>query len=83
MLKNLFSCLSNMNSKIFKIVNFGFGFSFFVCLIGILFLLTYNTYPTSYDFYQGGLILFKTGISFIAIFLCCGIAFNKLKKDMQ
>ena len=81
MIKNLLECLVNMDSKTFRIVNFGFGLSFLVCLIGILFVLTYNTYPTSYDFYQGGLILFRTGISFIASFLSCGIVFDKLSKE--
>ncbi len=81
MFNDLFKSLVNMNSKTFRIVNFGIGLSFFICLIGILFVLTYNTYPTSYDFYQGGLILFKTGISFIASFLCCGIVFDKLSNE--
>ena len=82
MMKSLLNCLKNMNNKIFKIVNYGLCFSFSFCLIGILSVLIYNTYPSSYDFYQGGLILFKTGISFIATFLCCGIVFNKLINDM-
>lgn len=83
MIKSLLDSLKNMNSKVFKIVNYGFGISFLFCLVGILLLLTYNTYPSSYDFYIGGLILFRTGISFIATFLCCGIVFNQLKKQNE
>lgn len=83
MIKNLWNSLKNMSNQVFKIVNYGFGISFSFCLIGILLLLVYNTYPSSYDFYQGGLILFKTGISFIATFLACGIVFDKLQNGIQ
>ncbi len=83
MIKNLWSSLKNMSTKVFKIVNCGFGISFTFCFIGILLLLVYNTYPSSYDFYQGGLILFKTGISFIATFLACGIVFDKINNEAQ
>ena len=83
MLKVLIESFKNMSIPVFKIVNYGLEFSFSICLAGILLLLFYNTYPSSYDFFQGGLILFKTVISFVATCLCCGIVFDKLKKEIH
>lgn len=80
MIKKLLGELKEVDNSIMKIMNYGFLFSFAVSILGALLLLTYNTYCVSYDIYQGGLILIKTGLTFVAQFLACGFVVDKWNK---
>ena len=46
---------------------------FIISIIGILSLLVYLKYYISYELYEGGIILFKTGILLAAVFPVVGI----------
>ena len=72
--------INEIDDRIFKIINMGLAFSLIVGILGILLLHTYNTYPVSYDFYKGGLILIKTSFVFSAQFIASGFITDKLLK---
>ncbi len=80
MIKKVLKELKEMDTSIMKVINNGFIFSFAIGVLGMLLLLTYNTYSVSYDIYQGGMILVRTGFIFAAQFLGCGFVVDKLNK---
>ena len=80
MLKKIIDEIKEMDISIMKMVNNGLFFSFSIGILGLLLLLTYNTYSVSYDIYQGGFILVKTGLIFAAEILGCGFVVDKLNK---
>ena len=80
-MKKIFTEFIEIDTKIMKIINRGLLFSFVVGILGVLFLLTYNTHFVAYDFYQGGFILVKTGLIFAAQFIGCGFVVDKLTKN--
>ena len=81
MIKKILGEINEIDNSIMKLMNNGFIFSFAIGILGILFLLTYNTYSVSYDIYQGGFILVKTGLIFAAEILGCGFVVDKLNKN--
>ncbi len=80
MIKKVLIELKELDNSIIKIMNNGFAFCFGIGIIGIVLLLTYNTYSVSYDIYKAGFILVKTSIIFAAQFFACGFVANKLRK---
>ncbi|MBR6034001.1 MAG: hypothetical protein IKP28_04630 [Clostridia bacterium] len=79
-MKKFLEEICNINCRIMNIVNRGLFFSFFIGIIGILLLLTYNTYSVSYDFFDGGIILIRTSILFGTDFFICGFIIDKIIK---
>ena len=75
--------LDNVNYRIIKIVNIGLCVSLITGLIGILLILTYNTYSVTYDYYKAGFILIRMSLLFSAQFLACGLAFQKIIKERR
>lgn len=80
MIKKILGEIKEMDNSIMKFMNNGLLFSFAIEVLGLILLLTYNTYSVSYDIYQGGFILIKTGIIFAAEILGCGFVVDKLNK---
>ena len=78
MVKEILSLLFRMDEKILKIVNFGLLISLLLGLIGIMLVLTYDTYQVKYDFYRAGYILIQTSFVFAAQFIGCGMVFEKI-----
>lgn len=81
MIKNILKELGGIDEKVMKVINKGLMVSFFIALMGILLLLTYNTYSVNYDFFEGGFILVKTGLAFGAQFIGCGLGINQIIKE--
>ena len=73
----------DMEEPIYKIVLFGFKLSIVICLSAICSLLLYFKFYISHDLYEGSIILFRTGLLFAIQFFICGIAINKIKKQMN
>ena len=51
------------SKKIKKLVSISLLISFFICLIGIFTLWTYNTYYISMYLFEASIIIFRTGNS--------------------
>lgn len=75
--------LFDLDDHILKIIQFGLKISILICAISIVVLLIYRTFYISHDLYEGGIILFRTGLLFAVQFLICGIAINKISRDMK
>lgn len=75
--------LFDFNSKVKAIMDTGIKVCFVFTLISVLIMSLYITTNHSYILYDLGIRLFKTSTTFIAIFLICGIAFNKIIKDRR
>ncbi len=50
------------SKKIKKLVSISLLISFFICLIGIFTLWTYNTYYISMYLFEASIIIFRTGL---------------------
>lgn len=72
--------VKQIDEKILAIVKNGIKFSFIFCLIASFVLITY-TQSAETSAYYIGLSLFKSGLFFIAGFIICGIAFNKIMEN--
>lgn len=75
--------LKNMDNSILKLMKSGIKFSFFVSLISIITLLTYDFVYTSPSIYYIGISLFKSSLFFMVGFVICGFAFSKIKKELK
>ncbi len=75
--------LFDFNPKVKAIMDTGIKVCFVFTLISVLIMSLYITTNHSYILYDLGIRLFKTSTTFIAIFLICGIAFNKIIKDRR
>ena len=80
MFKNFINKLLSIDSSIFNVVKIGGFISLSICLISILFLHFFNTYPSSLELFEGGLILFKTGLIFLVQFIISGITIDTIRK---
>ena len=67
--------------KVKEIMNTGIKICFVFTLVSVFIMSLYITTNHSYILYNLGIGLFKSSTTFIAIFLICGIAFNKIIKD--
>ncbi len=82
MFKNIMNIFSELDVKIKKIMKYGLKFSMFFCFIAALILLFYETIYASPDLYYIGLKMIETGLFFITEFIICGIAVDKISKQM-
>ena len=73
--------LFDMEDSIFKLVKISSNIALIISIIGILSLLVYLKYYISYELYEGGIILFKTGILFAIQSLICGMVINHIKNS--
>lgn len=68
--------ISIKNKKIKKLVNIHLLISFFVCLIGIIMLWTYNTYYISIELFKISIVVFRTGLFIGVASIIYGIFFE-------
>lgn len=69
----------DLNPKVKKIMSTGITVSFIMTLFATFLMSLYiSTY--SYILYDLGITLFKSFTTFMAIFLICGVAFNRILK---
>lgn len=78
---NILKLLKSLNKKIINIMKIGIYFSFLFCICASLILLTYNFFSEPL-LYHIGISLFKSGLFFIASFIICGFAFNKITYEV-
>lgn len=71
----------NFDSPIKKLVKKGSVFSLNILFIATLILFTYETFYSSPFLYTIGILIFKTGITYLCTFFAFGIAFNKIKNQ--
>jgi len=82
MIKKLANDIKQLDKNILKIMFSGFKFSFFICILSSIILLTYIINPISYILLESGTILFKTGLIFAVSFFICGFTFDNIKKQI-
>ena len=78
MIKSIFK----IDKNIFKIMKVGLKYSFFFCIFATLFLLTYDFFSMPELFYAG-ISLLKSGFFFIVTFTIFGIAFDRIKHEIE
>lgn len=61
----------------------GIKFSLLFCIVGTFLLFGYQLFYQLPDLYYISLSLIQTGITFIAFFIACAIAFNQIKRDVS
>ena len=83
MIKNIIDKISEIEKPVIAIMKKGFKFSYIVCIIAIATLCTYLFLDKSPNLYYIGITLFKTGLMFIAEFVICGMAMDKIKKQLN
>ena len=76
------STLKNLDIKIKKIMNKGLVFSFFLCIISVIVLFTYQFLYKSPDLYYIGISLFKSSLMFGCVFIMCAIGFDTIKNEI-
>lgn len=76
-----FEYLKNIDEKILKIVGVGVKFGFVFCLIAGYVLANYfaNSSLLAFDV---GISLLQSGLFFVCTFIVCGVAFDKILKDV-
>ena len=82
MFKNIVNLFKELDIKIKKIMKYGFIFSLCFCLVATIILLTYETVYASPDLYYIGLQMIQTGLFFMIEFIVCGVAVDKIKKQL-
>lgn len=81
MIKQIIDKFDSLEENVKKIMKYGFAFSFGVCILSIILLLTYQFYNIP-DLYYIGLSVFKLSLFFAIEFIICGIAIDTIKKQM-
>lgn len=78
----IFNVFNNMDSKIKKILKYGFRFSFLVSVFAVVLLLFDNVlnYP---DLYYISILVFRLGLFFLVEFIVCAIAVDTIKRQIS
>ena len=82
MFNNIIKLFKDLDEKVKKIMKYGFIFSLCFCFVATFILFTYNTIYASPDLYYIGLQMIQTGLFFVVEFIICGIAMDKIKKQL-
>lgn len=82
MVNYIINKFKNLDTKIKKIMQNGFKFSFGFCIFSIALLVIYNYFFMIPALYYSGTILFKTSLMFFVDFIILGFGFDSIKKQM-
>ena len=82
MLKKVWDNFKNLDTITSKIMNYGLGFCFIVCMVSLIVLLVYNFAFTSPSIYYIGINLFKLSSIFAIEFIVCGFVVDGIKKQL-
>lgn len=82
MIKRIINSFKNLENVTHKIMKYGLGFCFGICIISAIILLTYNITLKSPDLYYIGLLMFKLSCTFGVEFIICGLIVDSIKKQM-
>lgn len=72
----------NIDKSIKSLVKNGSIFSFYILFIATILLFTYETFYSSPILYTVGILIFKTGITYLCTFFAFGFAFNEIKNQI-
>lgn len=75
--QEIIKSVKQIDKKILKIIKNGLKFSFVFCLIANYILATYTALGEPNAYYIG-MSLLKSGLFFMAGFIICGFAFNRI-----
>lgn len=78
----LFDKIKNLDNKIRKIMNVGFGFSFILCIISVLALFTYETFYSLPSLFYAGISLLQSSLMFGCAFFIFGVSFDTIKSHV-
>lgn len=82
-MKQLLLELKEMDNSILALMKSGIRFSFFISIISILILLTYDFVYTVPFVYYIGFSLFRTSLFFMVGFIICAFAFSRIQKEIK
>ena len=82
MFKKLVNIFKSLDKLTFKIMKYGLKFCFFICILSILILITYNLNIFSPFMYYIGINLFELSMIFGIEFVICGIVVDSIKKQL-
>lgn len=71
-----FSLLIIKNKKIKRLVDINLLISFLTCIIGIIIIWIYNIYIISFDLFDIGIIVYRTGLLIGIFSYMCGVVFE-------
>ncbi len=71
-----FSLLVIKNKKIKRLVDINLLISFLTCIIGIIVIWIYNIYIISFDLFDIGIIIYRTGLLIGVFSYMCGVVFE-------
>ncbi|MCI8344702.1 MAG: hypothetical protein HFJ42_01790 [Clostridia bacterium] len=74
--------IKNLDAKVVKVMKAGFIFSFIVCILSSMILLTYEAFYSLPTLFYIGISLFRTSLSFAVAFFICGIGFDTVQKEI-
>ena len=81
MIKLFINSYKELDNKILNIMKKGFKFSFAICMISVLLLLTYLFINANIYIYQIGIMLFQLALFYGISFIICGIVVDGIKKN--
>ena len=81
MIKSFMNNYKQLDKKILHILKIGLIFSFFICLVSSLILLTYILFFTYPIIYYIGLTCFALGLNFAMSFIISAIIIDNFKKQ--
>ena len=81
MIKLFINSYKELDNKILNIMKKGFKFSFAICMISVLLLLTYLFINANIYIYQIGIMLFQLALFYGISLIICGIVVDGIKKN--
>lgn len=74
--------IKNLDAKVIKIMKLGFIFSFIICILSSMILLTYEAFYSLPTLFYIGISLFRTSLSFAVASFICAISFDTIQKEI-
>lgn len=82
-MNKVFFSADRFDKKILNILKHGLKFCFYITVFSSILLLIYETFIASPALFYTGLSLFKSSLFFMVTFIICGIAFSKIKDEVE
>ena len=82
-MNKVFFSADRFDKKILNILKQGLKFCFYITIFSSILLLIYETFIASPTLFYTGLSLFKSSLFFMVTFIICGIAFSKIKDEVE
>lgn len=82
MFKKLLENFNNFEQITYKILKHGLSFCFFICMISIFILITYDLIFSIPIFYYIGIAMFRLSLIFSIEFVICSFVVDGIKKQI-